>query len=132
MFENNALYCGQSNSRSFELILKVKSLKNPEELVGILHVKADSVVPHEVHVWTIFSPMANFDDGFFPLAGKLESIGKQITKDLFYKRVVTLGGRKGVNSPCHPALFGLLLKLGNDAPDKCIQIDGLLEQFLPA
>jgi hypothetical protein len=74
MLENNALYRRQSDSSSFELLLKVESLENPKELVGILHVKADSVVPHEVNILTIFNPMADFDHGFCPLTSELEGI----------------------------------------------------------
>lgn len=106
-------------------------MENTEELVGVLHIKADSVVAHVVNILTVFNSVANFNDGVFSLPSKLEGICKQITKDLFYKRVVTLCARKGMNAPGHPTILDLLLKLGNDASNKRIQIDGLFEQFLP-
>ena len=44
---NNPLNGGESNTRAFERLLRVKPLENTKQLILILHIKTDSVIFHQ-------------------------------------------------------------------------------------
>ena len=47
MSVNNSSDIGQPDARPFEFIRAMESLKDPKELVRILHIESYSIVSHE-------------------------------------------------------------------------------------
>jgi len=48
MFVNDLLDGCQADACAFEFLLPVEPLKHSEELIGVAHIEADSVVAHKV------------------------------------------------------------------------------------
>src|SRR4029077_2984931 len=60
---NDALDDGEADASAFKIFRSVQPLKNFEQLVGVLHVKAGAVVAHEERLLAADSAGANFDCG---------------------------------------------------------------------
>ena len=72
---NDALHDGETGAGSFILFLAVEALKNAEQLSGIVHIKARAVIPDKIDGLGIFDFAADFDQGGFLLACKLDGVG---------------------------------------------------------
>src|SRR5690606_21983829 len=59
-----------------------------ENLGGIFHVKAYTVVPDHVHRFSILLKRSYLNNCTPPCPGQLERVGYEVEKDLFYERRV--------------------------------------------
>ena len=81
---DDALSGSQSDSGPFKLLRPVQTLKHPEELIYILHLKACSVVPHEQLCLTFLTVgTANLDFSRCSRPCELNRIGNEVHKDDF-------------------------------------------------
>jgi hypothetical protein len=94
----------QTDPGAFELFLAVKSLKNPENTFGELHIKAYAVITHKVDVLTWPLLAANLHAGMFPLTGILQCIFNQIHEDLVQQSQVCLAGWQLIQDDFHLAV----------------------------
>ncbi len=60
----------------------MQSLEYTEDLIGILHVKPDPVVPDKIYRSAVLFNKSNLHFGVFPYTGKLNGIGKEVGKHL--------------------------------------------------
>ena len=75
----------------------VESLEDTEEFVGIAHVKARAVVPHEIDLLSCLAGLhSDLDLGSLALAGELHRIPDQIDPDLPDHRLRAEGRRDGL------------------------------------
>src|SRR5690625_868174 len=71
---NHALNGGQANACARELRLVVEASKVREQLLGMLHVEARTVVPDEEHPFTILLPDAEHHAGVVAQGGVLPGV----------------------------------------------------------
>ena len=75
---NDFLYRGQADTVPRKLFRRMKALENAEQLVRIVRVEADTIIPNGKHI-LIPCPLAG--NGYFgpwSRAGKLKSVGQDI------------------------------------------------------
>src|SRR5260221_2579899 len=119
MAVDDALNSGQSYSSAFKLFRPMQTLKDAEQLVYVLHVKASAVVPHEhldltfISVHTADWPAAGSADTEWPAAGSADTelgvllepeVGHGATE--VYARIQARGGRadQGAGGKCRAGL----------------------------
>ena len=86
----NALDGGQSNSRAFKIFQAVEPLKDAEQLIGILHAKADTVVTDVDHRLAIHCPLPHLDKGALAGAGEFDGIQQKVGKHLPHQARVAI------------------------------------------
>ncbi|MCE0498942.1 MAG: hypothetical protein LV481_13460 [Methylacidiphilales bacterium] len=64
---NNPLHDDQIDAGAFKYFPAVKTLKAPEQLVRVPHVKAHSVIMHEINVLISLQLATDFDNGGFTM-----------------------------------------------------------------
>ena len=99
MFLNNALHGGQADSGAFKLFGGVQALENSEELVGIFHIEANTVVANQNGGFVFTFDLKYFDHSGFALARELDGIGKQVHENLFQQIRIALNDRQRADSP---------------------------------
>ena len=76
---NDALDVRQPDAGALELLMAVQTLKDAEQLPGILRIKTGAVVTDENHRLTIAQSGTDFDFGIGAPAGEFHRIGDQVT-----------------------------------------------------
>src|SRR5580692_3222411 len=84
MLLHDALHRGQTDSGPFEVLGAMQALEDPEQLVDVLHVETDAIVPDREYELPIALPVADPNDGRSAGPGKLERIRQQILKNLLH------------------------------------------------
>ena len=74
MPQDDTLDNRQAYPRSFKFIGTVKTLKNTEQLVMVLHVKADAIVPDIVYVLTFRTMSTYFNERNFPNSTEFDRV----------------------------------------------------------
>jgi len=120
---NDALNGRKPNSRAFELFGAMQALKNPEELIYILHIKACPVVAYE-YLYLIFLSIntANPDFSLASQPCELNRIGNQIHKDNFQHGTVAVTHWERPDIPTNVPTVRLLPELRDDLLDKLLQV----------
>ncbi len=78
---NDALDVGQTDARALKLSLAVQALEDAEQLVGILRIKAGSVVANEDHILALaHGSGADFDFGLGRPPVNLTALEIKLTK----------------------------------------------------
>src|SRR5271155_786127 len=103
MFLHDTMDGGQSHTRAFKVFVTVKALEDSEQFIGILHVEANAVVPHEEHLLAFVLSVSDLNDRVWPRARVLDCIGKQVLKHLPDQNRVAFQGRKTTDFPLHVA-----------------------------
>src|SRR5947209_7609961 len=75
---HNPLHRCQADAMAFILMGRMQTLERSEQLVGVLHVEAHSVVPHEKRRFAPRRSAAKFNSRRVMLARKLPRISEQI------------------------------------------------------
>src|SRR6516164_2451404 len=120
---DDALSGSQSYSGAFKLFGAMQTLKHPEELIYILHVKSRSVVPYKYLYLTFLTPVtANLDFSPALQPCELNRIGNQIYKDNFQHRTVAVTHWERPDFPINVSAVRLLPKLRDDLSDKLLQV----------
>src|SRR5262249_24581000 len=97
---DDALDGRQSDPGSFELVLLVKPLKYAEQLVGVLHVEADSIVSNaDDHGVIVAIRAADLDFGVWPSSGELDAVGQEIHQYHTKHRAVAVDHRQSGETP---------------------------------
>src|SRR5205823_1939170 len=84
MLVDNALLTGQTYSCAFKIILKVQSLENTKQFIGIFHVETSSVVLHPEDCLLILAVLANLNYCRRTAPGKPNGIRNQVQKHMLY------------------------------------------------
>jgi len=88
---DDALYGRETDSGAFEFLGAVEPLEHAEQLVGVLHVKADAVILDKVDGrTTLLGQAAYLNSSNILPACKLERIRDQVDPDLLEQRRVAL------------------------------------------
>jgi hypothetical protein len=85
---------GQPNAGAFIFPVRMKPLKDPENLLLVLRRDADAVVAHGNLDMVIPCRLTDDFDAFWMAVVELYGIGYQILKDLFQQGVVRVQGRQ--------------------------------------
>src|SRR5256885_11107201 len=75
---NDAFDGGQADARALEFLVGMKALESPEELAGVSHVEARSVVSYEIGRCAVLSVDPELDPGPGALAGKFPRVPEQV------------------------------------------------------
>ena len=63
-----APYIGKADASSLEITRSMESLEHPKQLVGVTHIKPDTVVAHKDNVFSIIITAANLDSSLLTSA----------------------------------------------------------------
>ena len=99
MLLDDSLYCRQAYSGTLEIFSPVKSLKDSEQLVGVLHAEADTVIADKDGGISIVLDLSDLDDSKRARARVLERVGDQVLKYLLKQRGITFGEWQVGNFP---------------------------------
>src|ERR1043165_7218596 len=100
MTSNDPLDIGQADAGSFKFVCFVKALEHTEELIGIFHVEADSVIADEKDMLAVvIGGTADFNLGASARSAVFESVGKQVEHHLAHEGWVSIYLRKRSNFP---------------------------------
>src|ERR1700674_6000007 len=95
MAVDDALNGGQSYSGAFKLLRQMQTLKDAEQLVDVLHLKASAVVPHEhLDLFFIAVHTANLDFGRPSHVGEFYRVGHKVDNDQSQHGTVSVTDRK--------------------------------------
>src|SRR5215471_20370672 len=120
---NDPLSRSQSDPSAFELFGAMQALKNPEELIYILHIKACPIVSYEyLYLIFLFRGAAYLYFGGCSHPRELNRIGNQIHKDDFQHGSVAVTHWKRPDFPSDVATVRLLPELRDDLLDKLLQV----------
>ena len=72
----------------------MQAVEDPEESVGVLHIKTRPVVFYIIYYMSAFRIAADLDHSFSPVSRKFYGIGYKIVQDLPDQGVVAESGRK--------------------------------------
>ena len=75
---DNSLDIGQPDPVAFKLILRVQPLEHSKELVGLLHVESNAIVPHKDDDCTFLHLGANLDFRRRAIAAEFDGVGEQV------------------------------------------------------
>ena len=78
MAVNDAADVGEANAGAFELVFSMEALKDTEELVGISHVKSDSVVGDRKNEFGLGGLGSDFNNGGLPAGAVFDRVGDKI------------------------------------------------------
>jgi hypothetical protein len=90
---NNSLNGGQANARALEIFLAMKSLEDSKKLIGILGIESHTIVADKNRGRAGRIARADLDYGGLAVAGKFESIAKQIVENQFEQTRVAVNFR---------------------------------------
>ena len=113
----------QSDSGPFKLFRPVQTLKDPEQFICVLHVKACSVVPYE-KLCLVFVTVgtANLDFGPRSHPCELDRIGTKVREDDFQHRTVPVTCRERPDFPNDVPSACFLRKFRDNLRDKPIEV----------
>src|SRR5260370_6974060 len=95
----------------------MEALKHAEHLVGVPHVKADTVIADEDHWLAVHGHLPYFNDGPFAWPGELEGVREQVGKDLLDQAWIAFTKWQTTNRPAD--FPPLPLPSGVPAPPLC-------------
>src|ERR1700733_8990205 len=123
MAMNDALSGGQSYSGTFKLFRQMQTLKDAEQLVDILHVKARAVVLHaHLEFFFIAAAPADLDFGGASHAREFDRIGNKVDNDQPQHGTVSVARWKRTDPPDNVPALGVLPDFGDDVLDELIQV----------
>src|SRR5580698_10056295 len=97
---DDTLSGGQSYSGAFKLFRQMQALKDAEQLVDVLHVKARAVVLHEhLEFFFIAVDPADLDFGGASHACEFDRIGNKVDNDQPQHGTVSVADRKRADLP---------------------------------
>ena len=76
MAAGDALDDGKSNAGAFKFLNAMKTLEHAEQIVRILHVKADAIIFHKVNSFVSLDVSANLNLGRLFEAAELDCVGQ--------------------------------------------------------
>src|SRR5271169_1120206 len=100
----------------------MQALEYLKQLIGILHVKTDSVVANKNNGLTFVSDFADFDDGPFPVAREFQRVGEQIEKYLPQQSAIAGRARKTPHLPVHRPAACLRVEAQNRFGYQLVQV----------
>ena len=87
---NNPLHQRQADARALVFLLTVQPLEHAEQLIDVLHVESDTVVPDGKGFFPVLNGHADFDSSLVAPPCVFYRIGEQIGKNLFQHCAVGL------------------------------------------
>src|SRR5258708_5068067 len=109
MAVDDTLNGGQSYSGALKLFGQMQALKDAEQLVHVLHVKAGAVVPHEhLDFFFIAVDTANLDFGRPSHACEFDRVGNEVDDDQPQHGTVSVADRKRADLPGDVPALGVL------------------------
>src|ERR1700722_3571918 len=123
MAVDDALNGSQPYSGAFKLFRQIQTLKDAEQLVCVLHVKACAVVPNE-HLELIFIAVhaANLDFRRPSHACKFYRVGDKVDHDQPQHGAVSVTDRKSAPPPSNVPTLRIPPDFGNDLLDQLLQV----------
>src|SRR6478672_10103152 len=94
MARHDPMHQRESDAGSLKLGHVMQALKDPEQLCLIARVETGAVVADKINMFLIVCDRTDFDDRLFPLAGKLQRVGKEIGPHLLEQHAVCCGVRQ--------------------------------------
>src|SRR5215472_2187316 len=92
---NDALHGRQSYAGAFKLVGPMEALKYTEQLVHVLHLKSDAVIPHkDFHTVCVSVDRANLDFGGASRAREFDRICNQIDDNQSQQGAISVADRK--------------------------------------
>jgi hypothetical protein len=132
MAVDDALNGGQSYSGAFKLFRQMQTLKDAEQLVYVLHVKASAVVPHEhLDFFFIAVDTANLDFGRPSHACEFGRVGNKVDNDQPQHGTVSVTDRKRADLPSNVPTLRVLPDFRDDLLDELLQVHRRLFGFGP-
>jgi hypothetical protein len=113
------------------LIRGVKPLERAEELVRIDHVKAGTVVTHEIHWGTLLIDGTELDLGFRLTAREFPRVSDQILERHAHERSVADSNDSWSDIELHFPLRVDALQFRRNGPRERTQVDHIATHFLP-
>src|SRR5690606_8517757 len=84
----------QSDAGPRELLRRMQSLEDPEDLVDVAHVEACAVVLHEVRDLATLVRGADLDPRPVGVGAELDGVGQQVDEELLDEVRITVSGRQ--------------------------------------
>src|ERR1035437_8433180 len=129
MTGDNALNIGQANPGSLEFLLGMQALKYAKELVGVLHVKAYSVIRNNESDFAVAFPGADLDSGHISLPGEFDSVPQQVGPNLTEQGEVTSDRGQFADDPYDAALRATFLYRNQRFLKRLVHVDAFPPQF---
>src|SRR5215813_8092866 len=121
---NNALDRRQSDTSSFEIVGPMKSLKNSEQFVHVLHIKADAIIFDEYHdAVQLCITGSNFNFGCLSSTRELDRIRNQIHEGEFQHRPIPIQIWQRSYLPRYVPSFCLMQNLALNLIYQLVQAD---------
>src|SRR5580765_4570353 len=100
---NDAADMGEADAGTFEFIILMKPLKDPEEIAGVAHVESGAIVAYKESALALSGLAADLDDRRRPLAGVLDRVAQQVQPDETKRGQIASDFRKRRNLPVNLA-----------------------------
>src|ERR1700730_16307858 len=123
MAVNDSLNGGQSYSGALKLFSQMQTLKDAEQLVYVLHVKAGAIVPHEHLDFFIAVHTANLDFGRLSHACEFDRVGNKVDNDQPQHGPISVADRKRADLPGNVSPLRVLPDFRDHLLDELLQFD---------
>src|SRR5262249_55018495 len=100
---NDSLDEGESYTGPFEVVSRMESLEDAEELVHVFHLEADAVVANEVDVLAALDTNTDLESSDFPGTGVLDRVCDEVREHLPEQGPVPAHRRQGIDRSFDPA-----------------------------
>ena len=111
---DNALNCRQSDSRTGKIGGSMKPLESAEQLFGMRHVEARSIIPDEIDRMSVLICDGELNLCLWFPAGKLPRVAEQILKDRMKQMWIPMAHDVLLDYALDPALRLVPLTLGQN------------------
>src|ERR1035437_3353485 len=120
---NDPLNISQTDSSSLEFINAMQAFKDTEELVGVLHIKTDTVIAHEDDRFPfVTGQTANRDFRLFSRLGEFQSIRNQIDQHNSQHGAIRANYGELRKLPANASVLCLGLEVPDDLLNQLAQI----------
>src|SRR5687767_689396 len=106
---DDALDDCQSNPNAREFGICMQALKSAEQFIGIIHIKARTIVSYKIDLLMVCILYAELDTCIFLFGGKFPGVVNQVFQDNAHKTLITSGNQIWSDSNLHDALPVCLL-----------------------
>src|SRR5262249_35456647 len=126
------LHDGQTNTCAFEFLRGMEALKNTEEFRGVLHLKANPVVPYKINRFTFARNASHLDESRLVGTRIFDRVGNQIDHYLPQQGLIPFCWQHSRKLKLHLAARILSSQLFEGASRERFQVDGRRAKRLPA
>src|SRR5688572_12781651 len=121
---------GEPHAMALEFLPRVQAFEDAEELLRLLGVESDAVVPHVIDAIVLGLVAADLDARGVRVLAELERVRQEVEDDQAHHRVIGLARRQLVDLQLDVQSLGRGREIGEDALDGGVHLDGLGDHLL--